>query len=117
MSALHFKLNGVRLCAYTSHGDGFAAGLQAKIAYKNGFFNRYIAGKRVRATSVTLLVCSKMTVTLAQAVDRKKPPPPGGFPIYYVPSSRTVCKRTFLEEPGTNLSRGVLLHTVLDEGT
>jgi len=46
------------------------------------------------------------------------PPPPGGFPIYYyVPSSRTVCKRTPLEEPGTNPSRGVLLHTVLDEGT
>ena len=50
-------------------------------------------------------------------VDRKKPPPPGGFPIYYVPSSKTVCKRTPLEEPGTNPSRGVLLHTVLDEGT
>jgi len=43
-------------------------------------------------------------------------PPPGGFLIYYVPSSRTVCKRTPLEEPGTNPLRGVLLHTVLDEG-
>jgi len=31
----------------------------------------------------------------------------GGFPIYYVPSSRTVLKRTPLEEPGTNPSRGV----------
>jgi len=50
-------------------------------------------------------------------VDRKKPPPPGGVPIYYVPSSRTVCKRNPLEEHGTNPSRGVLLHTVLDEGT
>jgi len=33
--------------------------------------------------------------------DRKNPPPLGGFPvffpIYYVPSSRTVCKRTPLE--------------------
>ena len=56
-----------------------------------------------------LRVCSK--------VDRKKPPPPGGFPIYYVPSSRTVCKRTPLEEPGANPSKGILLHTVLDEGT
>jgi len=28
-----------------------------------------------------------------------------------------VCKRTPLEELGTNPSRGVLLHTVLDEGT
>jgi len=46
--------------------------------------------------------------------DRKKPPPPGGFPIYHVPSPRTVCKRTPLEEPGTNPSRGVLLHTALD---
>jgi len=27
-------------------------------------------------------------------VDGKNIPPPGGFPIYYVPSSRTVCKRT-----------------------
>ena len=26
--------------------------------------------------------------------DRKKPPP-GGFPIYYVPSSRTVCGALF----------------------
>ena len=50
-------------------------------------------------------------------VDRQKPPPLGGFSIYYVPSSRTVCKRTPLEEPGTNPLRGVLLHTVLDEGT
>ena len=49
--------------------------------------------------------------------DRKKPPPPGGFPIYYVPSSRTVCKRTPLEAPGTNPAGGVLLHTVLDAGT
>ena len=54
---------------------------------------------------------------ILKQVDRKNPPPPAGFPIYYVPSSRTVCKRTPLEEPGTNPSRGVLLHTVLDEGT
>jgi len=47
----------------------------------------------------------------------RNPPPPGEFPVYYVPSSRTVSKRTPLEEPGTNPSRGVLLHTVLDEGT
>jgi len=45
------------------------------------------------------------------------PPPPGGFPIYYVPSLKTVSKRNPLEEPGTNPSRGVLLHTGLDEGT
>jgi len=50
-------------------------------------------------------------------VDPKKPPPRGGFPIHYVSSSRTVCKRTPLEEPGTSPSRGVLLHTVLDQGT
>ena len=49
--------------------------------------------------------------------DRKNPPPPGGFPIYYVPSSRTVCKRTPLEGFVPGSSRGVLLHTVLDEGT
>jgi len=28
-----------------------------------------------------------------QRIDRKKPPPPGGFSIYYVPWSRAVCKR------------------------
>jgi len=50
-------------------------------------------------------------------IDRKRPPPPGGFPIYYVPSSRTVCKRTPLEGFVPGASRGVLLHTVLDEGT
>jgi len=50
-------------------------------------------------------------------VDRKKIPPRGGFPIYYFPSSRTVSKRNPLEAPGTNSSRGVLLLTVLDEGT
>jgi len=50
-------------------------------------------------------------------IDRKTPPPPGGFCIYYVPSSRAVCKRTPLKAPGTNPSRGVLLHTALQEGT
>jgi len=45
--------------------------------------------------------------------DRKKPPPRGGFPTYYVPSSRTVCKRTPLEGFVPGSSRGVLLHTVL----
>jgi len=35
-------------------------------------------------------------VSIIYQVDRKKPPPPGGFPIYYIPSSRTVCKRTSL---------------------
>jgi len=49
--------------------------------------------------------------------DRKKPPPPRGFPIYYVPSSKTVSKRTPLEEFVPGASRGVLLLTVLDEGT
>jgi len=49
--------------------------------------------------------------------DRKKPPPLGGFPIYYVPSSRTVSKRTPLEEFVPGASREVLLLTVLDEGT
>jgi len=47
------------------------------------------------------------------SVDRKKLPPPGGVPIYYV----LVCKRTPLEEFVPGASRGVLLHTVVDEGT
>ena len=50
-------------------------------------------------------------------VNRKKPPPPGVFPIYYVPSSRTVNKRTLLEEFVPGSARGVLLLTVLDEAT
>jgi len=62
-------------------------------------------------------VSSSTERAVATQFDRKKPPPPGGFPIYYVPSSRTVCKRTPLKEPGTNPWRGALLHTVLDEGT
>ena len=49
--------------------------------------------------------------------DGKKPPPRGGFPIYYVLSSRAVCNRTPFEENGTNPSRGVLLHKALDQGT
>jgi len=44
--------------------------------------------------------------------DRKKPPPRGVFLFTMFPT-RTVCKRTLLEVPGTNSSRGVLLHTVL----
>jgi len=62
-----------------------------------------------------LEVC--LTCIFMSDFKRKKPPLPGGFPIYYVSSSRTVCKRTPLEAPGTNSSRGVLLHPVLDEGT
>jgi len=50
-------------------------------------------------------------------VDRKNPPSQGGFPIDYVLSSKTVSTRIPLEAPGTNSSRGVLLLTVLDEGT
>jgi len=45
----------------------------------------------------------------------RNPNPPGGFPTYYVPSSRTVSKRTLLEAPGITFSRGVLFLTVLDE--
>jgi len=49
--------------------------------------------------------------------DRKKPPPPGGFPVYYVPWSRTRRKRNPLEAPGINSSRGVLFLRILDQGT
>jgi len=50
-------------------------------------------------------------------IDRKNPPPPGGFPIYYVPWSRTRRKRTLLEESVPGASRGVLFLRVLDQGT
>ena len=55
--------------------------------------------------------------SFSSRVDRKKPPPPAGFPIYYIPSSRTVSKMTPLEEFVPGSSRGVLLLTVFDEGT
>ena len=66
---------------------------------------------------IFIYMCVCVVVYIYIYIDQKKPPPPEGFPIYYFPSSRTVCKRTLLEEPGANPSRGVLLHTVLDEGT
>jgi len=50
-------------------------------------------------------------------IDRKETPPPGGLPIYYDPSSRTVSKRTPLEEFVPGAFRGVLLLTVIDEAT
>jgi len=57
-------------------------------------------------------------------VDRKNPPPQGGFPIYYVPWSRTGRKRTPPEEPPPKLinfvggfSGEVLFLLVLDLGT
>ena len=62
-------------------------------------------------------ICVMYQCGIHTQVDRKKSPPPGGFPIYYVPSSRTVCKRTPLEGFVPGSSREALLHTVLDEGT
>jgi len=64
-----------------------------------------------------IYICMNVYDTHIGVYWSKEPPPPGGVFIYYVPSSRTVCKRTPLEEPGTNHSRRVLLQTVLDEGT
>ena len=66
---------------------------------------------------LTWTVYATPLMTLTTDFDRKNPPPPGGFPIYYVPSSRTVSKRTPLEAPFTNSWSWVLLLTVLDEGT
>jgi len=40
---------------------------------------------------------------IASHIDRKKPPSPGGFPIYYVPWSRTWRKRTPPKEPPSKL--------------
>jgi len=53
-----------------------------------------IAELTYKCTSHIQLVSTNMKLH----IDRKKPPPPGGFAIFYVPSSRTVCKRTPLEE-------------------
>jgi len=61
--------------------------------------------------------CETVTQNCHVHFDRKNPPLPRGFSIYYVPSSRTVCKRTPLEGFVPDSWRGVLLFTVFDEGT
>ena len=66
---------------------------------------------RVQNARVILSRCLAICAHDSCAHWSKETPPPGGFPIYYVPSSRTVCKRTPLEKPGTNPSRGVLFLT------
>jgi len=70
-----------------------------------------------RCSGTNVVVVSSRRSSDRKRVDRKNPPPPGGFPIYFVPSSRTVIKRTPLEGFVPGSSRGVLLLTVLDEGT
>jgi len=47
---------------------------------------------------------------VAHHIDRKNLPPPGVFSIYYVLSSRTVCKRTPIEDPGTKYASFVCYH-------
>ena len=73
----------------------------------------------LQQTGIELNYTIRYTVFNARTheFDGKNPPPRGVFSINYLPSSRTVCKSTPLEAPSTNSSRGVLLHTVLDEGT
>jgi len=61
------------------------------------------------------LVCVSVVIELLAVWRRNKPK--SKKPTYHVPSSRTVSKRTPLEAPGTNSSRGDLLLTVLDEET
>ena len=61
-------------------------------------------------------MCFITLIPVTTLIERNHPTP-GGFSIYYVPSSRTVCKRTPLEGFVPGSSRGVLLHTVLDEVT
>jgi len=63
-------------------------------------------------------------VGMGNRVDQKKPPSLGGFPIYYVPRSRSGRKKTPPEEPppkwikfGSGSSGGVLFLPVLDQGT
>ena len=63
------------------------------------------------AYSEHLLTRTRTQTALNNFIERNPPP------LYYVPSSRTVCKRTPLEGFVSGSSRGVLLHTVLDEGT
>ena len=89
-------------------GDGNAALHTRVVVYIQSLYTSRNAALRTRVV---------VYIQLLHHCDRKKPPPPGGVPIYYVPSSRTVCKRTPLEGFVPGSSRGVLLHTVLDEGT
>ena len=47
----------------------------------------------VKKTSNCSTLFIRRVCELFTHFDRKKPPPPGGFSIYYVPWSRAVCKR------------------------
>ena len=60
-----------------------------------------------------MYICTNIIHIYCVYIDRKNPP----FPIYCALSSRTVSKRTPLEEFVPGASRGVLLPTVLDEET
>jgi len=68
--------------------------------------------KSGKATAVRLYILCISACLYKIEDDRKKARPPVGFPVYYVASSRNVCKRTPLEGFVPGSSRGVLLHTV-----
>jgi len=85
------------------------------------FFGQVWTSFNLRLQGTPMIVKStwKSTVTRNEHIHKirwsKETPPPGGFPIYYVPWSRTRWKRTPLEAPGTNSSREVLFLRVLDQ--
>jgi len=91
----------------------------AFVRYESGLFSVLFLDFNDSFHEACFWQCISVSISMyvSVEVDRKKHPPLGGFPIYYVPSSRTVCKRTPLEGFVPCSSRGVLLHTVLDEGT
>ena len=49
-------------------------------------------------------------IHVSRQIDRKKPPPPGGVSIYYVPWSRAVCKRFHDEMRPSHLVMKSLTH-------
>jgi len=58
----------------------------------------------------THATCIHNHVHVCTHIDRKKPPSPGGFSIYYVPWSRAVCKRFHDEMRPSNLVVKSLTH-------
>jgi len=67
--------------------------------------------------SVELYVLQSFIYVQSSISIERTPPPRGGFPIDYVPWSRTRRKRTPLNFFETGALRGVLFLRVLDQGT
>jgi len=59
--------------------------------FQGKYWTSWSLGMRNIYTCIYIYLCAQNFSY--QEIDRKKPPSPGGFSIYYVPWSRAVCKR------------------------